>query len=191
VAARVCEPFFTTKPQGQGTGLGLSQVHGFVKQSGGHVAIDTRPGEGTTVSIYMPRHRAAAVPSAAAEEAACDSGTAGVVVLAVEDDAEVRRTSVAALRELGHVVLEAETPGAALRLLEAERFDVLITDLSMPAMPGLELAQRATQLRPTLRVIFASGHEMPAVQALPFRWGALRKPYSIDELDAMLRGFDE
>ncbi|AFT89394.1 hybrid sensor histidine kinase/response regulator [Paraburkholderia phenoliruptrix] len=130
--------------------------------------------------------------SAASEETRpAPAAHASLRLLLVDDDVETSEAVGELLKLVGHDVTITGSPQEALRLLEAERFDVLITDLSMPAMPGLELAQRATQLRPTLRVIFASGHEMPAVKALPFRWGALRKPYSIDELDAMLRGFDE
>ncbi|CAB3653887.1 Sensor histidine kinase RcsC [Paraburkholderia phenoliruptrix] len=130
--------------------------------------------------------------SAASEETRpAPAARASLRLLLVDDDVETSEAVGELLKLVGHDVTITGSPQEALRLLEAERFDVLITDLSMPAMPGLELAQRATQLRPTLRIIFASGHEMPAVKALPFRWGALRKPYSIDELDAMLRGFDE
>jgi len=116
---------------------------------------------------------------------------ASLRLLLVDDDVETAEAVGELLKLVGHNPTITGSPQEALRLLEAESFDVLLTDLSMPAMPGLELAERATQMRPTLRVIFASGHEMPAVSALPFRWGALRKPYSIDELDAMLRGFDQ
>ncbi|MBW0446502.1 hybrid sensor histidine kinase/response regulator [bacterium M00.F.Ca.ET.228.01.1.1] len=116
---------------------------------------------------------------------------ASLRLLLVDDDVETAEAVGELLKLVGHNPTITGSPQEALRLLEAESFDVLVTDLSMPAMPGLELAERATQMRPTLRVIFASGHEMPAVSTLPFRWGALRKPYSIDELDAMLRGFDQ
>jgi PAS domain S-box-containing protein len=118
-------------------------------------------------------------------------GETSLRLLLVDDDIDSSEAIGELLKLVGHDPVVTGSPQEALRLLEAQPFDVLITDLSMPVMPGLELAQRATQLRPTLRVIFASGHEMPAVDTLPFRWGALRKPYSIDELSAMLRGFDD
>ncbi|HEX7935219.1 MAG TPA: PAS domain S-box protein [Paraburkholderia sp.] len=111
-------------------------------------------------------------------------------ILLVDDDRETSEAIGELLKLLGHDPFTTDAPQQALRMLEAESFDVLITDLSMPGMPGLELAERAAQIRPTLRVIFASGHEMPRVDTLPFRWGALRKPYSMDELSAMLRGFE-
>jgi CheY-like chemotaxis protein len=119
------------------------------------------------------------------------AGETSLRLLLVDDDIDTSEAIGELLKLVGHDPVVTGSPQEALRLLEAQPFDVLITDLSMPVMPGLELAQRATQLRPTLRVIFASGHEMPAVDTLPFRWGALRKPYSIDELSAMLRGFDD
>jgi CheY-like chemotaxis protein len=111
-------------------------------------------------------------------------------ILLVDDDLETSEAIGELLKLLGHDPSITDSPQQALRVLEAEPFDVLITDLSMPGMQGIELAERATQLRPTLRVIFASGHEMPSVNTLEFRWGALRKPYSMDELSAMLRGFE-
>ncbi|CAB3676622.1 hybrid sensor histidine kinase/response regulator [Paraburkholderia rhynchosiae] len=112
-------------------------------------------------------------------------------ILLVDDDLETSEAIGELLKLLGHEPALTDSPQEALRMLEAQPCDVLITDLSMPAMSGLELARRAAQLRPALRVIFASGHEMPPVNTLPFHWGALRKPYSMDELSAMLRGFDQ
>jgi CheY-like chemotaxis protein len=122
-----------------------------------------------------------------------EGGTAdkGLRLLLVDDDLDTSEAIGELLKLLGHDPAVTGSPQEALQLLSEQPFDVLITDLSMPVMSGLELAQRATQIRPTLRVIFASGHEMPSVDTLPFRWGALRKPYSMDELGAMLRGFDK
>jgi PAS domain S-box-containing protein len=115
----------------------------------------------------------------------------GLRLLLVDDDLDTSEAIGELLKLLGHDPAVTGSPQEALQLLEEQPFDVLITDLSMPVMSGLELAQRATQVRPALRVIFASGHEMPSVEKLQFRWGALRKPYSMDELSAMLRGFDK
>ncbi|AXF16433.1 PAS domain S-box protein [Paraburkholderia caledonica] len=115
----------------------------------------------------------------------------GLRLLLVDDDLDTSEAIGELLKLLGHDPAVTGSPQEALRLLSEQPFDVLITDLSMPVMSGLELARRATQIRPTLRVIFASGHEMPSVDKLPFRWKALRKPYSMDELGAMLRGFDK
>jgi len=122
------------------------------------------------------------------QEGAADKGQR---LLLVDDDLDTSEAIGELLKLLGHDPAVTGSPQEALQLLAEQPFDVLITDLSMPVMSGLELAQRATQIRPTLRVIFASGHEMPSVDKLPFRWGALRKPYSMDELGAMLRGFDK
>ena len=194
VVARAFEPFFTTKPQGQGTGLGLSQVHGFVKQSGGLVSIETReapgPDQGTTVAIHLPRFVAEpAQPEVAAP--VVEVGTGGLTVLIVEDDAGVRRFSVEALRELGHVVLETGNGGEALRLLDAHpEIDVLLTDVLLPAMDGPRLAEAARKLRPGLPVLFASGYtgsEGSNDGLLPHGAPLLQKPYTVQALSAKLR----
>jgi CheY-like chemotaxis protein len=164
LAARVFEPFFTTKPPGQGTGLGLSQVHGFVKQSGGHVAIRTAPGEGTTVTIELPRFEGG-VSSVALDdghrqpEAKRCPELGNLTILVVEDEAGVRRYSAEALRELGHTVLEAADPATALRLLDAHpEAALLFTDVVLPQMDGTQLATEARRRRPGLPVLFTSGY---------------------------------
>jgi two-component system NtrC family sensor kinase len=163
VIDRAFEPFYTTKQSGQGTGLGLSQVYGFVKQSGGHVKIYSEWGEGTTIKIYLPRFVG---PSAAAEEAAREPGRGrpGECVLVVEDDDDVRRYVVEALGALGYEVLEAANGTDALRLLEARKtIHLLLTDVVMPGMNGRKLADEATQRAPRLRVLYMTGYSRNAI----------------------------
>ncbi len=189
IAARAFEPFFTTKPQGQGTGLGLSQVHGFVKQSGGHLQIETAPGAGTTVSLFLPRFDGAAL---APDEPAAETPASAdaLTILVVEDDAGVRRYSAEALRELGHAALEAENAGAALRLLDAHpEIALLLTDVLLPGQDGPALALEARRRRPGLPVLYASGFtaEDPATDGkLPRDAVLLQKPFTIQALAAKL-----
>jgi two-component system, NtrC family, sensor kinase len=163
VIDRAFEPFYTTKQSGQGTGLGLSQVYGFVKQSGGHVKIYSERGEGTTIKIYLPRFVG---PSAAAEEAAREPSRSrsGECVLVVEDDDDVRRYVVEALSALGYEVLEAANGTDALRLLEARKtVHLLLTDVVMPGMNGRKLADEATQRAPRLKVLYMTGYSRNAI----------------------------
>ncbi|MBS7539582.1 PAS domain S-box protein [Ancylobacter lacus] len=163
---RAFEPFFTTKEVGRGTGLGLSMVYGFVKQSGGHVKIYSEPGHGSTVKIYLPRFvgpgtaeedEPAGIP---APEASRDE-----TILVCEDDAGVRSYSLEVLRELGYRVLEAEDGAAALRLLDRTgRIDLLFTDVVLPGgMTGADLAERARKMRPGLKVLFTTGYARNAI----------------------------
>ena len=165
VAARAFEPFFTTKDIGQGTGLGLSQVYGFVKQSLGHVRIYSEPGEGTTVKIYLRRLLGEVDEAPNAAPRRPPAGTASEVILVVEDDDEVRAQTVEMLRELGYGVLEAPEAVEAMRLL-AERSDVklLFTDVGLPGgINGRQLAEQALRVRPRLRVLFTTGYERNAI----------------------------
>ncbi len=166
VMEKAVEPFFTTKEVGRGTGLGLSQVFGFVKQSGGHLTIRSKAGEGTTVKIYLPRYRGSA-PTAETERSAPEdmpTGTAGEVILVVEDEERVREISVATLRELGYTVLSAIDGDQALQAL-ARRNDVrlLFTDVVMPGMNGRQLADEARARQPSLKVIFTTGYTRNAI----------------------------
>ncbi len=166
VMEKAVEPFFTTKEVGRGTGLGLSQVFGFVKQSGGHFSIQSELGEGTTVKIYLPRFRGSA-PTLEAERSAPEempAGTADEVILVVEDEERVREISVATLRELGYTVLSASDGDHALEIL-AGRTDVrlLFTDVVMPGMNGRRLADAARLTRPSLKVIFTTGYTRNAI----------------------------
>jgi CheY-like chemotaxis protein len=163
VVERAFEPFFTTKQSGQGTGLGLSQVYGFVKQSGGHVKIYSEAGEGTTVRVYLPRFRGQASPTEIAA-AAPGRGRPGERVLVVEDDADVRTYVVETLLSLGYDVLEAGGAEGALRLID-ERTDihVLRTDVVMPGMNGRKLAEEARRRRPELKVLYMTGYSRNAI----------------------------
>jgi signal transduction histidine kinase len=162
VLAKAFEPFFTTKDFGQGTGLGLSQVYGFMKQSDGHAKIYSEPGHGTTVKLYLPR-LAAAEPAAEAGAASPRRSPTGAVhelILVVEDDPDVRVFSVQMLRELGYGVIEAANAEAALRALQASPgVRLLFTDVGPPGgVNGRQLADRARRLRPDLRILFTTGY---------------------------------
>jgi PAS domain S-box-containing protein len=161
VLDRVFEPFFTTKAPGQGTGLGLSMVYGFMKQSGGHVSAYSEIGKGTTFRLYLPRARVADAESEKLEGTIQGHGplASGEVILAVDDNAEVRATVVKHLRGLGYRVLEAENGQAALDALDSSiKIDLLFTDMVMPGgINGKELASKARIKRPNLKVLFTSG----------------------------------
>jgi CheY-like chemotaxis protein len=164
ILEKAFEPFFTTKGVGHGTGLGLSQVYGFVRQSGGHVKIYSEPGLGTTVRIYLPRLASTMVPEdAAEEEAPTPVGSRSEVVLVVEDDPDVRAHTTSLLRELGYTVLEAADAPAALRLLDSRAVDLLFTDVGLPGKNGRELADAARQKFPDLKVLFTTGYARNAI----------------------------
>ncbi len=166
---RAFEPFFTTKPAGQGSGLGLAMVHGFIKQSGGHIRIYSEVGQGTTVKLYMPRllqdEAAASVPAPRpSPQAASPRGSARETILLVEDNEGVRDFARGALQELGYTVLEAAEAENALKIIAEEpRVDLLFTDVVLPGMSGRELANRATALRPDLPVLFTTGYTRNAI----------------------------
>jgi signal transduction histidine kinase/DNA-binding response OmpR family regulator len=160
------EPFFTTKDIGKGTGLGLSQVYGFVKQSGGHVEIESQPGVGTTVRIYLPRYPLGPDRQNDDDEApAVPTGTTSECILVVEDDDGVRANNVGSLRGLGYRVIEARDGGVALRRLQGEpAIRLLFTDIGLPGgMNGRQLADAAQLLRPGLRVLFTTGYARDAI----------------------------
>jgi CheY-like chemotaxis protein len=166
VAARAFEPFFTTKPPGKGTGLGLSQVYGFAKQSGGHVAIYSEPGHGTTVKLYLPRQRTAqpAAPAEAPAEAPAATGR-GEVVLVLEDEEMVRDFAVAVLEEAGFRPLPAAEGESALALLrDTPDVRLLFTDVVLSgAMNGRRVADLAREMRPGLPVLFTTGYTRNAI----------------------------
>ncbi len=189
VAERAFEPFFTTKPEGLGTGLGLSQVYGFVRQSGGHVRLQSVPGQGTTVRLYLPRsHR----PADAAEPAAPGQVEGGhETILVVEDDAPVREAVVGMLTDLGYRVLKAGDALQALSILEDEpRIDLLFTDFGMPGpLKTRDLARQARVMIPDLKVLYTSGYAADEVMH-DGRLDAgllLSKPYRREELAQRIR----
>jgi PAS domain S-box-containing protein len=168
VQARIFEPFFTTKAPGQGTGLGLATVYGIVKQSGGHIAVVSEIGVGSSFKVYLPRTTEATAP---AEAAALDLAEPGgtETVLLVEDDAALRDLVRQTLTRSGYAVLEAPHPEEALRTLETYRgqIDLLFTDVVMPGMNGRVLADRARALRHGLKVLFMSGYPATAISGQP------------------------
>jgi PAS domain S-box-containing protein len=192
VLSRVFEPFFTTKEPGQGTGLGLSQVYGFVKQSGGHIKIYSEVGQGTTVKIYMPRYALQDEQCEVERADAPAGGDEGETILVVEDDDEVRRYLSEVLRSLGYSVLSAPNANVALPLLEQpdRHIDLLLTDVVMPGMNGRELGRRASDLRPGLRVLYMTGYSRNAVVhhgRLEQGVALLQKPITQTHLAARIR----
>jgi PAS domain S-box-containing protein len=165
VRTKAFDPFFTTKDVGHGTGLGLSQVYGFVKQSRGHVKIYSEAGEGTTVKIYLPRFHAEADATDEMPALPVARGKSHETVLVVEDDEEVRAYSTETLRELGYHVLEAPNGRAAMQVLESHpEIAVLFTDVGLPGgMNGRQLADELRKSRPNLKVLFTTGYARNAI----------------------------
>lgn len=188
---RAFEPFFTTKGTGRGSGLGLSMVFGFVKQSGGHAKIYSEPGEGTSVKIYLPRsHAEREAANHPGPEKPESAGTEHILI--VEDDELVRQNVLRQLADLGYRVTGAENGVKALGILNAdESIDLLFTDVVMPGgMNGRQLAEAAVKFRPSLKVLFTSGYtENAIVHQGRLDWGVqlLTKPYRREELAANIR----
>jgi len=185
---RIFEPFFTTKGVGQGTGLGLSQVFGFAKQSGGEVVVESVPGRGTTFTLYLPRESARAVAAEAEEEPEPLADGHGTRVLVVEDNEEVGAFAMQALRELGYEtawVLNAEA--ALARLGEPPSFDVVFSDVVMPGMNGIDLAREIRHRHFSLPVVLASGYSHVLAEQGTHGFPFLRKPYSVEDLSRALR----
>ncbi len=188
VLARAFEPFFTTKAVGTGTGLGLSQVYGFLKQSGGHVKIYSEAGVGTTVKLYFPRvvGTTSTNPSAMPISSAAVPRGGGQLILIVEDEDEVRRLTMSMLQELGYAVLAASDPLNALAIVNQNRaIALLMTDVVMPNMNGRKLADEALRLRPELKVLFMTGYTRNAIVhngTLDDGVELIMKPYSLEAL---------
>jgi len=192
VAARVFEPFFTTKEVGKGTGLGLSQVYGFIMQSGGHIKVDSTPGQGTTITMLLPAH---GEDEAADEEDAPNiirpaRESAGTVLI-VEDEAAVLDVATEIFDSLGYDVLTApDAPHAVEVLARDQRIDVLFSDVVMPnGMNGFELSRKAREMRPGIKVLLASGYPMSTLPSGGFDEGVsfISKPYRWTELADKLR----
>ena len=164
VQEKAFDPFFTTKQPGQGTGLGLSQVYGFVKQSGGEIKIYSEVGQGTTIRIYLPR--VVAAPEIGGQSEAPLVGSSGSeTVLVVEDECDVRSYLVETLKDLNYRVREAANGAAALALFDANpfRIDLLLTDIVMPGLNGRELADQLHHRQSGLRVLFMTGYSRDAI----------------------------
>ncbi|HEY8572550.1 response regulator [Phenylobacterium sp.] len=183
VLAKAFEPFFTTKEIGKGSGLGLAQVYGFAKQSGGGVRIDTRLGEGTTVQVYLPKAAGAARREPTAKAAAPAARASARTVLVMDDDSAVREITAAMLVELGYGVLEAGSGGAALDILRTDQpVDILLADYAMPGMNGVDAARRAVEMRPGLPVLFITGYaDLKALRDVG-EDRIIQKPFRDDEL---------
>jgi PAS domain S-box-containing protein len=190
--AKVFDPFFTTKPIGQGTGLGLSMVYGFVRQSGGHVRIESEVGTGTTVRLYFPRHDCAETTRSAvtASEAFIPEGT-GETVLLVEDEPSVRMLIAEVLRELGYALIEASDAEMALPILASNvRLDLMITDVGLPGLNGRQLAEIGRGHRPRLKVLFVTGYAEHATNRADFLAPGMKmvtKPFSLEDIAVTIR----
>jgi two-component system cell cycle sensor histidine kinase/response regulator CckA len=188
---RLFEPFFTTKEKGKGTGLGLSTVYGIVKQSGGHIWAESRPGQGSTFKVYLPRSG-----DAAGDKSQATTGAATVrgseAILLVEDQAEVRQLALHALGMYGYRVLSAANGAEALAIVRQEpsRIDLVLSDVVMPGMTGPDLAKAIAPLRPGIRVLLMSGYSdgraMPA-DSLPDGFAYIQKPFTPESLARKVR----
>jgi len=191
IAARVFDPFFTTKPSGKGTGLGLSQVFGFIKQSRGHIKIYSEVGCGTAVKIYLPRLTGQLATPLPANPPSISAGSAGEVILVVEDDPMMLKFTIQAVRELGYTVLHADNAAAALAILD-DRPDILLlfTDVVMPEVGGKKLVDEALKKHPALKVLYTTGYTANAVVhggVLDAGVNLLGKPFTLDQLATKLR----
>jgi signal transduction histidine kinase/CheY-like chemotaxis protein len=196
VLAHAFEPFFTTKPAGQGTGLGLSQVYGFTRQSGGFVRIDSTPGRGTTVRLYLPadegKHQDPALSVASAPPGPSQLRSTAGTVLVVEDQENIRAQMVEALTEMGCVVMQAKDGPAGLRALQSRGpLDLLIADVGLPGLNGRQLADAAHEINPKLPILLITGYAGAALQDLAPGMDVMRKPFSLDDLAARVRGLLE
>ncbi|WP_145730822.1 hybrid sensor histidine kinase/response regulator [Nitrospirillum pindoramense] len=195
VVAKAFDPFFTTKPIGQGTGLGLSMIYGFVKQTGGHVRIDSEMWRGTAITLYLPcdggddAHEAGMAGMGETPEGA------GEIVLVVEDDESVRLLVLDVLQELGYTALHAADGRGALSVIESSsQIDLLITDVGLPGLNGRQLAEIARRRRPDLPVLFVTGYAANAAVRGDFLdegMDMVMKPFAMDELAAKIRGILE
>lgn len=181
VIERAFEPFFTTKPIGQGTGLGLSMVYGYIKQAKGYIQIESEPGVGTSVCLYLPVHKGD-TPPVQVEPGRAPQG-AGETILVVEDEPVVRSLVVEVLHDLGYRTVEASEATEALIITEStQRIDLMVSDVGLPGMNGRQLAEIVRQQRPGLKVLFATGYaeSFSANDFLGPDMGVITKPFAID-----------
>jgi PAS domain S-box-containing protein len=191
VAARAFDPFFTTKPIGQGTGLGLSMIYGFARQSNGHVTIESRIGQGTSVKLYLPRHHGDSAAEQASIVRAAEHAATGETVLVVEDEPVVRGVILEMLHDQGYRTLEAVDGPSGLRILRRDqRIDLLVTDVGLPGMNGRQLADQARETRPGLKILFITGYaESVAISDGFLQPGMemITKPFELDNLARRIR----
>jgi CheY-like chemotaxis protein len=192
VAARVFEPFFTTKEPGRGTGLGLSQVYGFIRQSGGHVKIESRPGAGTVVTICLPRTTKEETTMAAPLATTIpEAVTRNKTILVVEDDELVRLFVTETLQDLGCTVLEARDGPTALKLVEdTPGLDLLLTDIGLPGMTGWQLLAAVRAHRPHIKTLLTTGYGRdsgPDGNAMDENTLLLSKPFTGEALTRAVR----
>jgi len=188
ILAQIFEPFFTTKGVGHGTGLGLSQVFGFAKQSGGEIIVESEMGKGSVFTLYLPR---VAEPEEAKQELEPEPlmDGHGTCVLVVEDNVDVGSFAVQSLTDLGFIPVLANSAEQALRELsaDADRFDIVFSDVVMPGMNGIDLARRIREFYHDLPVLLASGYSHVLAQNGTYGFELLHKPYSIEQLSRLLR----
>jgi PAS domain S-box-containing protein len=190
--AKAFEPFFTTKPIGQGTGLGLSMIYGFARQSEGYARIYSELGVGTTVKLYLPRHRGDAQEEDSHPELSVEhQAVAQETVLVVEDESVVRGLIVEVLTELGYSAFQAADGPSGLELLQSKhRIDLLITDVGLPGLNGRQLADAARELRPDLKVLFMTGYAESAAAANGFLsqgMSIITKPFAMEVMATKIR----
>jgi PAS domain S-box-containing protein len=191
VAARAFDPFFTTKPIGQGTGLGLSMIYGFARQSNGHVTIESKIGQGTTVSLYLPRHHGDIAASRASAARMAEHAATDETVLVIEDEPVVRGVILEMLAEQGYRTLEAVDGPSGLKILRSgERIDLLVTDVGLPGMNGRQVADQARESRPNLKILFITGYAESVAMADGFLQPGMEmitKPFDLDHLAQRIR----
>jgi CheY-like chemotaxis protein len=193
VIARAFDPFYTTKKPGEGTGLGLSMIYGFVRQSGGQVRIYSEVGKGTMVCLYLPRHHG----DAEADEpettlAEVPQGSLGETVLVVDDEPSIRMLITEVLTELGYTPIEAADGSSAMKVVQSGlRIDLLITDIGLPnSINGRQLADAAREIRPELKVLFITGYAENAVVRhghLERDMHVMMKPFTLEALASRVR----
>jgi CheY-like chemotaxis protein len=187
VLARACDPFFTTKPRGKGTSLGLSQVYGFIRQSGGTVHIESEPDHGTSVRIYLPcsTHLGISDRTMAVEDGRSERAT----ILVVDDDVDVLESVRGMLDDQGYRVIAAESAEVALASLDGADIDLALVDLAMPGTSGIDVAARLLECRPDIRVLFSSGYPDLVVSQMQRVSGEylISKPYRGRELSEKIK----